>query len=161
MRKNEARARGAEAGAEQAAAHEPLAPARRHKARFARVREAHQSELAEDYVELIDDLIASTGEARAADLAERFGISPGTVARTVQRLIRDGFVRSEPYRAIFLTEKGQALAESCRERHRLVLDFLVALGVDREAAELDAEGIEHHVGGETLAAFRAFLDRRG
>jgi DtxR family manganese transport transcriptional regulator len=128
-------------------------------ARFARVREAHQSELAEDYVEMIDDLIAARGEARAADLADCFGVSAGTVARTVQRLIRDGLVNSEPYRSIFLTPLGKQLAEDARVRHRLVRDFLLALGVSAEAAELDAEGIEHHVGPETLAAFTAYLKR--
>ena len=128
-------------------------------ARFARVREAHQSELAEDYVEMIDDLIAEHGEARAVDLAERFGVAPGTVARTVQRLVRDGLVTSEPYRAIFLTETGRAMAEAARARHELVRDVLLALGVGEAAAEADAEGIEHHVGEETLAAFRRFLER--
>jgi DtxR family manganese transport transcriptional regulator len=131
----------------------------RMAARFARVREAHQSELAEDYVEMIDDLIARHGEARAADLAECFGVSPGTVARTVQRLVRDGLAASEPYRAIFLTEKGKAIAAEARSRHRLVHDFLIAIGVSPESAELDAEGIEHHVGLETLAAFRRHLGR--
>jgi len=133
--------------------------ASRHAARFARVRAAHQSELAEDYVEMIDDLIGTQGEARATDLAERFGVSPGTVARTVQRLIRDGLVTSEPYRSIFLTDKGRALAAHARERHRLVQAFLVALGVSPASAELDAEGIEHHVGPETLRAFERFLEK--
>lgn len=131
----------------------------RSAARFARVREAHQSELAEDYVEMIDDLIAAHGEARSADLAECFGVSPGTVARTVQRLVRDGLAKSEPYRSIFLTPKGQAVATEARARHALVQDFLISIGVDRTAAELDAEGIEHHVGPETLAAFRRHLGR--
>ena len=130
-----------------------------HAARFARVRAAHQSELAEDYVEMIDDLIAARGEARSVDLAEAFGVAPGTVARTVQRLARDGLVRSEPYRAIFLTEQGRRMARAARERHGLVRDMLVAIGVSERAAEEDAEGIEHHVGEETLAAFRRFLGR--
>jgi DtxR family manganese transport transcriptional regulator len=132
---------------------------RRHAEQFARVRRAHQSEVAEDYVEMIAELIDERGEARAADLAERFGVAPPTVVRTIQRLIRDGLVTSEPYRAIFLTEQGQALAIRARERHLLVRDFLVALGVGAEMAEADAEGIEHHVSDETLAVFRRFLDR--
>ncbi|WP_061937614.1 manganese-binding transcriptional regulator MntR [Aureimonas sp. AU22] len=128
-------------------------------ARFERVRKANQSELSEDYVEMIDDLIGEFGEARATDLAERFGVSPGTVARAVQRLARDGLVESKPYRAIFLTTEGKELAERARERHRLVVDFLVAVGVAPHAAEMDAEGIEHHVGQDTLEAFRRFLSR--
>ena len=124
---------------------------------FGRVRDAHSSEIAEDYVELIADLLETTGEVRAVDLAQRFGVTPATVNSTVKRLVRDGLVRSERYRAIFLTEAGRALAERCRERHRIVRDFLVALGIDPVTAESDAEGIEHHVSDETLAAFARHL----
>ncbi len=127
--------------------------------RFRRVREAHQTELAEDYVELIGDLITETGEARLVDLAERLGVSSATVNNAIQRLQRDGLVTSKPYRAIFLTERGQEMATQARERHRLVVELLMALGVDAATAEVDAEGIEHHVSEATLAAFRAFLDK--
>lgn len=127
--------------------------------RFKAVREAHQTELAEDYVELIDDLIAELGEARVVDLAERLGVSSATVNNAIHRLQRDGLVTSKPYRAIFLTDRGAELANHARERHRVVVDLLVALGVDTTTAEMDAEGIEHHVSETTLAAFRAFLAR--
>jgi DtxR family manganese transport transcriptional regulator len=124
---------------------------------FERVRDAHSSEIAEDYVELIADLLDSSGDVRAVDLAQRFGVTPATVNNTIKRLVRDGFVRSEPYRSIFLTSAGRALAERYRERHRIVRDFLVALGVDPITAESDAEGIEHHVSDATLAAFTRYL----
>jgi len=127
---------------------------------FKRVREAHQTELAEDYVELIGDLISETGEARVVDLAERLGVSSATVNNAIQRLQRDGLVTTKPYRAIFLTERGQEMAVAARERHRLVVEVLLALGVDAATAEVDAEGIEHHVSEATLAAFRAFLEKR-
>ena len=126
---------------------------------FEKVREAHQTELAEDYVELIADLISAEGEARAVDLAKRLGVTHATVNKAVQRLMREGLVESRPYRAIFLTAEGRALADRVRARHSLVRDFLIALGVDRETAESDAEGIEHHVSPKTLAAFRRFLER--
>lgn len=128
--------------------------------RFKRVREAHQTELAEDYVELIGDLIREIGEARVVDLAERLGVSSATVNNSIQRLQRDGLVTSKPYRAIFLTERGQEMASQARERHRVVVDLLVALGVDGATAEVDAEGIEHHVSDVTLAAFRAFIRKQ-
>jgi DtxR family manganese transport transcriptional regulator len=129
----------------------------RRAERFRRVREAHQTEMAEDYVELIADLIDGKGEARLVDLAECLGVSKPTVNGAVQRLQRDGLVTSEPYRAIFLTEKGRRLAARSRERHRIVRELLVALGVDAETADADAEGIEHHVSEATLAAFRRHL----
>jgi DtxR family manganese transport transcriptional regulator len=132
----------------------------RQAANFRRVREAHQTEVAEDYVELIGDLIDQTGEARVVDLANRLGVTNATVNGTIQRLVRDGLVTSEPYRSIFLTEDGAALAETVRERHEVVRDFLIALGVDIKTADADAEGIEHHVSKATLAAFRKFLRQR-
>ena len=127
--------------------------------RFQRVREAHQTELAEDYVELIADLIESLGEARAVDLAARLGVSSATVNNALQRLQRDGLVSTKPYRSIFLTQQGQDLALAARERHSVVREFLISLGVDAATADSDAEGIEHHVSEETLDAFRAHLRR--
>jgi DtxR family manganese transport transcriptional regulator len=132
-----------------------LARAADQAAGFGRTRDAHRAEIAEDYVELIADLIDATGEARAVDLAHRLGVTPATVNNTISRLQREGLVRSEPYRAIFLTDDGRALALSCRRRHRIVIDFLHAIGVGEATARQDAEGIEHHVSEETLTA----LDR--
>jgi DtxR family manganese transport transcriptional regulator len=134
--------------------------AKRHAERFQRVREAHQTEVAEDYVELIAQLIEKTGEARVVDLADWLGVTNATVNNTIQRLQRDGLVTSKPYRSIFLTDKGRALAEASRRRHEIVRDFLLALGVNSETAETDSEGIEHHVSDATLQAFRRFLAKR-
>ena len=124
---------------------------------FRRTREDHSRETAEDYVELIDSLICERGEARAVDLAERLGISHVAVSKTVQRLQREGYVTALPYRSIFLTDTGKALAQASRERHALVHDFLLAIGVPEAEAETDAEGIEHHVSERTLEAMRNFL----
>ena len=123
------------------------------------MRQAHQREVAEDYVELIADLIDVTGEARAVDLAERLGVTNATVNNTLNRLMREGLVTRQRYRSIFLTDAGRDMAEVARERHRLVRDFLVGIGVDRETAEIDAEGIEHHTSEKTLAALRRYLER--
>jgi DtxR family manganese transport transcriptional regulator len=126
---------------------------------FRRVRDAHQTEVAEDYVELISDLIEETGEARVVDLAQRLGVSSATVNNTIQRLQRDGLVTAKPYRSIFLTDEGEAMASASRERHEVVRDFLISLGVAPEIADADAEGVEHHVSEATLAAFRKHLGK--
>lgn len=123
---------------------------------FARVREAHQTETTEDYVELIADLIEATNEARASDLAKRLGVSHPTVSKMLNRLQEEGYIKSEPYRSIFLTEKGKILADACKTRHQIVLDFLIRLGVDPQTAEFDAEGIEHHISEETLNIMKNF-----
>jgi DtxR family manganese transport transcriptional regulator len=125
--------------------------------RFARTRDDHSRERAEDYCEMIAVLIRETGEARAVDLAERLGISHVSVGRTIQRLQREGYVTTQPYRSIFLTEAGARLASTAALRHELVLEFLRAIGVEEVTAEIDAEGIEHHVSEETLDAMRRFL----
>jgi DtxR family transcriptional regulator, manganese transport regulator len=128
---------------------------------FQRVRADHQSEIAEDYVELIADLIEERGEARGTDIAERLGVSAATVAKTLKRLQDEKLITQEPYRAVFLTSAGRKLAENGRRRHDIVEKFLLAIGVGREIAQIDAEGIEHHVSAETLSAMEAFLNARG
>lgn len=128
---------------------------------YQRTRADHARELAEDYVELIDDLIRDTGEARTVDIASRLGVTHVTVANAVHRLKRDGLVTSEPYRAIFLTDRGRRLAAAARDRHNLVVEFLLALGVPADDAGVDAEGIEHHVSDSTIDAIKRFLKERG
>jgi DtxR family manganese transport transcriptional regulator len=122
-----------------------------------RTRQQNRAEIAEDYVEAIADLIEASGEARAVDVARRLGVSHVTVLQTVRRLQRDGLVTTQPYRSIFLTPEGRRLAEHSRHRHRVVTAFLESVGVPTAAARADAEGIEHHVSAETLAAFERFL----
>ena len=128
---------------------------------FNSVRQAHLMEAVEDYVELIDDLIRTTGEARLVDIAFRLGITQPSASKTLARLQRDGFVTSAPYRSIFLTEKGKKLADASRERHDVVYRFLRALGVSKETAKHDSEGLEHHVSEETLDVFRNFIEKAG
>ena len=120
-------------------------------------RHRHSLEIAEDYVEAIAELTDTVGEARAVDLARLFGVSHVTVVRTVARLQRDGYVQTRPYRALFLTDKGTRLARAARARHALVVEFLRSLGIRESVVQGDAEGIEHHVSDETLAAFRRHL----
>lgn len=125
--------------------------------RFGKARSAQSTALLEDYVELIADLLANVGEARPTDIARRLGVSHATAIKTVSRLKRAALATARPYRGVFLTEKGHALAERVRVRHRLVVDLLRAVGVPIESAEADAEGIEHYVSDVTLQAFSRFL----
>ncbi len=130
-----------------------------HAERFSKARTDHSQVLLEDYTELIADLIREQGEARIVDIARHMGVAHPTAAKAIARLKREGLAISRPYRGVFLTEEGEDMARRVRERHRVVVDLLLALGVPREAAEQDAEGIEHHVSEETLVAFEAFLTK--
>ncbi len=124
---------------------------------FHRSRRDRAAEITQDYVEAIADLSAALGEARVVDLARRLGVTHVTVNRTLARLKQAGYVNTRPYRAIFLTGTGRTLAAECKQRHQTVAAFLRKLGVSKKVAELDAEGIEHHVSPETLAAFERRL----
>jgi len=126
---------------------------------FRQVREARRTERLEDYVELIADLIDDGGEARQVDIASRLGVTQPTVAKMLKRLAEAGLITQRPYRGVFLTPAGRALADESRSRHQVVEAFLRALGVSAETARRDAEGIEHHVSPETLAAFARFCRR--
>jgi len=126
-------------------------------ANLIQTRHEHAHETAEDYVEAIADLIAESGEARVVDLAQRLGVTHVTVNRTIARLQKTGYVTAQPYRAIFLTNTGRQLAGKCKRRHQTVVEFLRSLGIRERVAERDAEGIEHHVSPETLAAFKRAL----
>ncbi len=137
-----------------------LPPPQDQAARFAQQREADRTAIAEDYVELIADLLHEAGEARAVDIARRMGVAQATVAATVARLQRDGLVETKLYRGLFLTEAGKAVAAAARARHQLVVRFLLAVGLDAETAEADAEGLEHHASEKALAAFARFLAER-
>lgn len=139
---------------------DPLVEAEIHVESFRQARAARRLERVEDYVELIDDLIASAGDARQVEIAARLGVAQPTVAKMLKRLDEEGLVSRRPYRGVILTEAGRALAGRARERHQVVENFLCALGVSPETARRDAEGIEHHVSDETLDAFRAFAPKR-
>lgn len=126
-----------------------------------RTRDDHATETAEDYVEAIAELIEAVGVCRVVDLARHFGVSHVTVTKTIRRLETDaGLVATEPRQPIRLTAKGRRLAKLSRERHAIVRDFLLAIGLPARIAEVDAEGIEHHVSPETLARFREIAERK-
>ena len=129
--------------------------------RFSRAREAQAMAVLEDYAEMIDDLARQMGEARITDIAARMGVTHPTATKAVARLKREGLAVSRPYRGVFLTELGAKMAARVRMRHRVVVDLLIAVGVPADTAEIDAEGLEHHVSEATLKAFEAYLARQG
>ncbi len=135
---------------------------------FSRTRADHAREQAEDYVELVFRLGEGRlgGEvpgacecetavgARTVDLARELGVAQPTVTKTLLRLEGEGLVCIHPRQFVHLTRAGRDMAVASLERHRLVVDFLVSIGVPRGQAEIDAEGIEHHVSEATLGAMR-------
>src|SRR5216684_958472 len=103
--------------------------------RFGKARSAQSTALLEDYVELIADLLATTGEARPTDIARRLGVSHPTAINTITRL------------------KREALAPGLQPLTLLVSDLLLALSIPSQPAEADAECTDHHVSEAALKSF--------
>ena len=123
---------------------------------FRNIRNAHDVENTEDYLELISDMLNKTGEVRIVDIANKFDIAQATANKTIKRLKIQGYLEKEPYRSIFLTLKGQQIASKSKRRHKIVYDFLINLGLGKKIAQLDSEGIEHHVSEFTLKKLEKF-----
>src|SRR5699024_6699884 len=97
----------------------------------------------EDYIELIYNLIQTTGYARVTDLAETLAVHPSSVTKMIQKLDTDNYVHYEKYRGFILTDKGNKIGERLVFRHELLEDFLEIIGVEAERIYDDVEGIEH------------------
>lgn len=124
---------------------------------FVETRAKRSYETTEDYTELIYELIESKGVARTCDVAKEMGVSHVTAIKVIKRLVRDGFALTQPHQPITLTQKGEELAIQSRQRHEILLNFLLKLGVSHEVAATDVEGIEHYISEETLSAIKLFL----
>ena len=126
---------------------------------FGRTRSDHRSEIAEDYVELIADLIDATGEARAVDLAAGWASpTPRSPTRSPGCSVMAWSTPSPIARSS--SPATAATWPSMPAPAQIVYGFLRALGVSEEVARVDAEGIEHHVSDETLDAFDRLLQER-
>jgi DtxR family manganese transport transcriptional regulator len=123
---------------------------------FKNARNSHGLENTEDYLELIGDLLNNYGEARIVDIANELEIAQSTANKTIKRLLKQGYIKKEPYRSIFLTLKGQQIASNSKRRHKIVYDFLINIGLSKKIASLDSEGIEHHVSTHTLKKLQKF-----
>ncbi|MEK9885333.1 MAG: manganese-binding transcriptional regulator MntR [Pelagibacteraceae bacterium] len=124
---------------------------------YSNIRDQNKNEILEDYVEAIKEIAETNGDVKNTDLAKHFGVSQATVNKNIKRLIGSNLVTSEPYRSIFLTDKGVKLAINAQEKHEIVYNFLIKIGVSKKTAEIDSEGIEHHVSEETLKLMKKFI----
>ena len=125
---------------------------------YSKIRSQNKNEILEDYVEAIQEISEIKGDVKNADLAIHFSVSQATVKKNLKRLISYNLAKSEPYRSIFLTNEGKKLASISKQKHQIVYNFLVKLGVSKKIAQFDSEGIEHHVSEETLKLMKKFSE---
>ena len=137
--------------------------------RLEALRSAHQADgvrrskrhsvRVEDYLEVLHELELVEGRAKPARIAELLAVARPSVTKMLQRLDEEGLVEYKRYHGAVLTREGRVAAVSLRERHSLLVRFLIVLGVDEETAHIDTEGIEHHFHEKTLDALRRLVEK--
>jgi Mn-dependent DtxR family transcriptional regulator len=131
--------------------------------RLESIKAAHKSERdsfsarMEDYLEIIAELVELKGYATTLDISRYMHVSAPSVTKMLQRLDENGFLEYEKYHGINLTEKGNQVADTIRQKHGILLEFFEILGVGYETANQDAEGIEHHLNPKTIKQLRKFI----
>ena len=109
----------------------------------------------EDYLEAMLMLKQERGYIRSIDVAEKLGVTKPSVSYATKRLRESGYISLDPAGMIVLLGPGLEIAERMYERHMLLTDLLIGLGVSPETARRDACEIEHDLSDETFDAIRA------
>ncbi len=126
------------------------------------IKAAHESEKTissrvEDYLEVISELVDMKGYAATLDISRYMNVSAPSVTKMLKKLDGDGYLEYEKYYGINLTEKGQKIADMIKQKHGILLEFFEILGIGKEIANQDAEGIEHHLNPKTIRQIRKFV----
>lgn len=119
----------------------------------------HIQESGEMYLETIHVLLQRNGHVRSIDISEHMGYSKPSVSRAVGLLKNGGYITVDKDGLISLTDEGLELANKIYERHTVLTQFLVKLGVNAEVAAEDACKLEHAISDESLAAIKAFIQK--
>ena len=112
----------------------------------------------EDYLEAIYMLIAKERPAQVRDVAKMLAVKMPSVVKAIHELKKLGLVTQKPYSAIELTAKGVRVAKHVLNRHTLLRDFLMKLGVSRRNADKDACLMEHILSAETIDRIRIYTE---
>ncbi len=135
----------------------------RNSKRLDSIKAAHKSERTrsstrmEDYLEVISELVEMKGYATTLDISRYMNVSAPSVTKMLQRLDENKYLEYEKYHGINLTSKGAQIAETIRQKHDTLLEFLEMLGVGYNTANQDTEGIEHHLNPKTVRQLRKFI----
>ncbi|HML36090.1 MAG TPA: metal-dependent transcriptional regulator [Bacillota bacterium] len=114
-------------------------------------------ESAEMYLETILVLSQQNPSVRSIDIASELDYSKPSVSVAMKNLRENGYIHMNPDGYITLTEKGKEIAETMYERHTIISDWLIRLGVDRVTAVDDACRMEHVISAESFDAIKKHL----
>ena len=111
-------------------------------------------ESAEDYLERILVLKKQNGKVISIDIANSMNYSKPSISRAMKNLKEAGYIVINSKGEIELTENGAKIANRIYERHILLTNYFIKLGVPEEIAKLDACRIEHDLSDETFEAIK-------
>ena len=111
-------------------------------------------ESAENYLETILILQHKKGSVRSIDIVNELDYAKPSVSVAMKNLRENGYILMDTSGFITLTEKGRVIADTMYERHTMISDWLVTLGVNRETAVEDACRIEHVISAESFEAIK-------
>jgi Mn-dependent DtxR family transcriptional regulator len=117
-------------------------------------------ESAEDYLETILLLKKSLGEVRSVDIANKLNFKKSSISAAMKKFRINGYITVDENGYINLTNKGKKTAEMVYERHKIIRDFLLCLGVSENTAKEDACRIEHIISEESLNKIKEDLKKR-
>ena len=112
---------------------------------------------AEDYLEAMLMLKEERGYIRSIDVADKLGVTKPSVSYATKRLRENGYISFDPAGMIVLEPRGLEIAQRMLERHRLLTELLVDLGVSPKTARDDACKIEHDLSQETYDAILRYI----
>ena len=111
----------------------------------------------EDYIEAIYIVEQEKGEIKSIDIATKLGVSKPAVNKAMNELNNLNLIEKSNYSNIIMTEEGRKLAKKVYDKHILVYNFLLKIGVNKETAEKDCCKIEHVISQETVNCLKKFL----
>lgn len=116
-------------------------------------------ESGEDYLEAILRLREEKGQVRSIDVAGELGVTKPSVSVAMKKLREAGHITMDESGLLFLTDRGEAVAQRIYERHRIIAQLLMGLGVDKTTAAQEACKIEHHISDGTFQKMKDHLRR--
>lgn len=116
-------------------------------------------ESAENYLECILMLRAKNGSVRSIDVAHHMEFTKASVSVAMKNFRQEGYITVDADGEIFLTEKGREIAQRVYERHQVITEALITLGVSPETASADSCKIEHDISEETFTCIKKFLEK--
>jgi Mn-dependent DtxR family transcriptional regulator len=112
----------------------------------------------EDYLEVIYELMECKGYASMSDISNYLNVSSASVTKMIQRLHESGYIEYEKYKGIRLKDKGIDVARAIREKHSILTEFLLLLGIDEKDAHRITEGIEHYFDNKSMKRLEQLID---